>query len=338
MADRPVSNPPNPWAGPHVEWLGPPPPATLQVYEDRSKSILSENDSPDLPFRWSLNPYRGCFHGCAYCYARPGHEYLGWGAGTDFERRIVVKTDAAALLRKRFARRDWTGERIVFSGVTDCYQPLEASYGLTRACLEVCLEHRNAVTIITKGALVRRDVELLARLHEAAQATVFVSIPFSDEAVARSLEPAVGSPTLRFEALRILSEAGVPTGVSVSPLVPGLNDAQVPEILERAAEAGAGRAFQTLLRLPGPVRPVFEERLREALPLRADKVLGALTEMREGRQADGGFGKRMRGQGARWQAAADLFGLHARRLGLVVGEPADPPPPTFRRPGELFPG
>jgi DNA repair photolyase len=167
-----VSNPPNPWASQHVELLGEPPPAELTVYEERAKSIVASNDSPDIPFRYSVNPYRGCFHACAYCYARPGHQHLGFGAGTDFDRRIVVKTNAAELLRKRFLSRAWRGDLLAFSGVTDCYQPLEAGYGLTRACLSVCLEFRNPVAVVTKGALVRRDAALLADLAREAAATV----------------------------------------------------------------------------------------------------------------------------------------------------------------------
>lgn len=340
---RPVSNPPNPWSTRHVELLGPAPPAALAVYEERARSIVSENDSPDLGFRFSLNPYRGCLHACAYCYARPTHQYLGWGAGTDFDRRIVVKTNAAELLRNRFLSRSWTGELLVFSGVTDCYQPLEASYAITRACLEVCLEFRNPVGIITKGALVRRDVELLSELARVAGASVHVSIPFADEAQARAIEPFASSPGARFETLRLLSAAGVTTGVMLAPIIPGLNDEQVPAILTRAAQAGASRAGHVLLRLPAEVAPVFEERLREALPLRAEKVLHAQTELRDGRLNSPQFGARMRGAGVRWQAIDAMFRTHCRRLGLDAGDRTRHSqaerPPTFRRPdpqGSLF--
>ncbi|MCA8949009.1 MAG: radical SAM protein, partial [Planctomycetes bacterium] len=254
---RAVANPPNPWQSAQVDWLGPPPPVALEVYEERAKSILAENQSPDIPFRWSLNPYRGCFHGCAYCYARPTHQYLDFGAGTDFERRIVVKTNAAELLRARLMKPSWRGENIVFSGVTDCYQPLEASYGITRRCLETCLEFRQPVGIITKGALVERDVDVLADLAKHGAATVYVSVPFADEGDARRIEPYAGSPARRLRALRRLSDAGVPTGVSVSPLIPGLNDHQIPAILAMARDAGARFAFHVLLRLPAEVEQVF---------------------------------------------------------------------------------
>jgi DNA repair photolyase len=328
---RRVDNPPNPWASSHVDWLGEPPDQPLEVYEEDARSIVSENDSPDVPFRWSINPYRGCFHGCAYCYARPTHQYLGMGAGTDFERRIVVKRNAADLLKKHLMRPSWNGERIVFSGITDCYQPLEATYRVTRACLEVCREFRQPVGVITKGALVERDVNLFADLAKHGAARVFVSVPFADAADSRAIEPFVSSPERRFAALKALSDAGVPTGVSVSPLIPGLNDHQVPQILERARAAGARHAFCVLLRLPAEVEAVFTARLREAFPLRADKVLSLLQAMRGGRTNDPRFHSRMRGGGARWQVIEALFRTTAQRLGLSAerGEPDGSP---FRRP------
>ena len=334
---RPVANPPNPWASTSVEYLDDIPPATLQVFEEQARSIVSENDSPDIGFRWSINPYRGCFHGCAYCYARPSHQWLGFGAGTDFERKLVVKTNASELLRAHFARRSWSGELVVFSGVTDCYQPLEASYELTRRCLEVCLAYRNPVGVITKGALVRRDRELLGRLARTATATVTLSIPFADEELARRIEPFAGSPARRLDAMRALAEAGVAVGVAVAPVIPGLNDDQIPAVLERAHAAGARHAFLQLLRLPQEVLPVFEERLQAACPERFRKVVHAIQEMRGGRMNDPRFGARMRGQGPRWQLVTDLFELHCRRLGLARRSFAARD--TFRRPGrqgELF--
>ncbi len=335
---RLVSNPPNPWSTQHVELLGEPPPATLQVYEEQAKSIVTENDSPDVDYRFGVNPYRGCFHGCAYCYARPSHQFLGWGAGTDFERRIVVKTNAAALLEQRFARKSWTGELVCFSGVTDAYQPLEASYGITRACLDVCLAHRQPVAVVTKGALVRRDADLLGELARDAFARVEVSVPFADAGLAAAIEPSVAPPAVRLDAIRVLARAGVSVGVSVSPVIPGLNDSQLPAILEQAREAGAERAWMILLRLPDEVAPVFEQRLREAAPLRADKVLSAVREMRGGELYKSGFGSRMAGTGPRWEAIASVFETTCRRLGLARGRPS-PPPTTFRRPdpqGRLF--
>ncbi len=313
---RHVSNPPNPWESTAVEWIGPPPAAKLQVFEEEAKSVLNENRSPDIPFRYSVNPYRGCYHACAYCYARPTHQYLGFGAGTDFDTKIVVKTNAAECLRRGFARRGWAGEPVVFSGNTDCYQPLEASYGLTRACLEVCLEFRNPVAVITKSALIQRDVDLLARLARGPGAAAFVSIPFADEKTGRRIEPAACSPRHRFAAVRALAERGVPTGVAIAPVIPGLNDAHIPAVLERAAEAGARSAFLTMLRLPAEVLPVFRERIERAFPERASKIFSALREVRAGKLNEASFGARMRGTGPRWRAIERLFEIHRRRLGL----------------------
>jgi DNA repair photolyase len=322
---RPISNPPNPWASTEVAWLEEPPPARLEVFEERARSIIARNQSPDIPFRHSVNPYRGCQHGCAYCYARPGHQHLGFGAGTDFETRIVVKTNAPELLRAELARAGWRGrERLVLSGVTDCYQPLEACYRLTRGLLEVCLEFRQPVTLITKSALVRRDLDVLAKLQARAGAAVYVSIPFADAERCRRIEPATASPATRFATLRALAGAGIPCGVSVSPLIPSLNDADVPAVLTQAAEAGATSAFLTLVRLPAEVEPVFLERLREAFPDRADRVLHAIEEARGGKRNESAFGRRMTGRGARWEATAELFRIHARRLDLTIGAGVEP--------------
>lgn len=315
---RPVANPPNPWLSQHVELLGEAPPATLEVYEEEAKSIVSSNDSPDLTFRYSLNPYRGCFHACSYCYARPTHQYLGFGAGTDFERRIVVKTNAAALLDAELRRPKLRGELLAFSGVTDCYQPLEASYGLTRACLEVCLRHRQPVGIVTKGALVERDADLLVQLTRATTARVFVSVPFADAEMARAIEPFAPSPTRRLRALQTLAEAGVEVGVAVAPLIPGLNDDQIPAILAAAKAAGATRAFTVDLRLPAEVKDVFLPHLRRVLPLRAARVESAIRAQRGGALNDARFGSRMHGSGERARVVAQLFALECRRLGLAM--------------------
>lgn len=330
---RRVENPPNPWQQYSVEWLGEPPEVETTIWEQPARTILSENNSPDIPFRWGVNPYRGCQHACAYCYARPSHQYLDFGAGTDFERQIVVKTNAPQLLRGQFMAPKWRGELVTFSGNTDCYQPLEATYRLTRQCLEVCAEFANPVTIITKGALVRRDVDILRRLSEEAYAFVWVSIPWEDDAMGHAIEPGCTIASQRFKTLRILADAGIRCGVAVAPIIPGLNDAQIPAILERAREAGASRAFSILLRMPAEVGPVFEQRLREAYPMRADKVLNAIRDMRGGKLNDGNFGTRMRGSGPRWDAISMLFKQHCRRLGFNEGE-LEAVPDTFRRPGD----
>ncbi len=339
---RLVANPPNPWLTAHLEYIDDIPEARLEVHEEDARSIVSGNDSPDLPFRWSVNPYRGCYHACAYCYARPTHEYLEWGAGTDFERKIVVKRNAPELLRAAFDARSWGGEVLAFSGVTDCYQPLEAAYQLTRRCLEVCREYRNPVGVITKGALVARDTELLAELSRMTGSTVTLSIPFADDEGGRQIEPGASKISKRFAALERLSAAGVRTGVAIAPVIPGLNDSQIPAILTRARACGAEHAFMTLLRLPGSVLPVFQERLTTVVPLRAQAVLSAIRDVRGGALNSSSFGARMTGAGPRWQMIAQLFATHARRLGFNVDEdlrrPATHAFRAPRRQGDLFDG
>lgn len=325
-----------------------PPPATVSLLEDQSRSILSRNDSPDVPFTWSVNPYRGCLHACAYCFARPTHEYLDLGAGTDFDTKILVKRRAPELLREAFEAPSWKGEPVVFSGVTDCYQPIERTLALTRGCLEVCLAYANPVGIVTKSALVERDVELIAALAKEARATVHVSVPFLDAEMARAIEPWAPTPERRLRVVETFARAGVPVGVLLAPVIPGLNDAQMVELLERARAAGATSAGWVLLRLPGAVAAVFEERLRRAMPLRADKVLRLVRETRGGeRLYDPRFGSRQRGEGPYARTLQTLFDKTAARLGLTGGgervvDEAPPSRSTFRRPprpgtqGELF--
>ena len=329
---RPIQNPPNPWSSTQVEWLEEPPNATLQVFEERARSILSENDSPDLPFRFSVNPYRGCIHACAYCYARPSHQYLGFGAGTDFDRKIVVKTNAAELLREAFLKPSWNGDNVVFSGNTDCYQALEANYELTRRCLEVCLEFQNPISIITKSRLVARDTALLVELTRRAQAKVFFSIPFARDEDARKIEPWAAITSLRFAAMKTLADAGIFVGIGIAPIIPGLNDSDVPELLERAKDAGAQVAFIQPLRLAAEVLPVFEERLQEAYPLRFSKVKNAVLEMRGGKMNESSFGARFSGQGPRWAMTERVFATHCTRLGLNHERIASEVPSTFQRP------
>jgi len=321
---RPVDNPPNPYLSEHREWLEPPPEARIEIYEETSGSILSKNDSPDLPFTWSVNPYRGCQHACAYCYARPYHEYLGYGAGTDFETKLVVKRNAPELLRKEFTKKSWNVEFVNFSGITDCYQPIEAAYGIMRGCLQVCLEFTNPAAVVTKGFLVVRDADLLAKLNEVAGARVYISIPFADPEKARLIEPQAPPPARRFEAVRRLSEAGVPVGVFVAPIIPGLSDSDIPRILEQAAEAGATSASYTALRLPGNAEGVFLSRLHEAFPLRAKRVIARIRDSRGGRLNDSRFGDRMRGQGAYWESIRGLFAISKRRLGLELTRGPEP--------------
>lgn len=313
---RRLDNPPNPYLAAHHEWLEPPPPAQVEVYEETAKSILSENDSPDIPFRWSVNPYRGCQHACAYCYARPYHEYLGFGAGSDFDTKIVVKTNAPELLHAAFRLPGWRGECVNFSGVTDCYQPLEAVYQLTRRCLEVCVEHRNPVAIVTKSYLVIRDADVLSTLTRCAGAAVYESIPFADDALARKIEPFAPPPSRRFDAIEKLAKAGIPVGVLIAPIIPGLNDREIPRILTRAAGHGAEWAGYVPLRLPGSVLTVFRQRIRETLPERADRIEARIRDMRGGRLNDSRFGERMRGEGTYWKSIEDLFEVTVNRLGI----------------------
>jgi DNA repair photolyase len=266
------------------------------------------------------------------CYARPTHEYLGLGAGTDFDRKITVKPDAARLLREAFERPSWKGELIVFSGVTDCYQPLEASYRLTRACLEVCAEYCNPVGIITKAPLIERDLDVLQELKRVASASVTVSIPIWDREHAHKIEPYVATPQRRMKTIERLAAAGLDVGVNIAPVIPGLSDADIPQILEAAHAAGARRAGFVFLRLPGSVAQVFEERIRAALPLRAERILNRVREARGGKLYDARFGIRGLGQGTYAEAARALFESTARRLGLnqdFHGSAAD----SFRRPG-----
>ncbi|HEY0708106.1 MAG TPA: radical SAM protein, partial [Polyangia bacterium] len=271
-----------------------------------------------VPFNYSVNPYRGCFHGCAYCYARPSHEYLSFGAGTDFERRLVVKPNAPELLDKALRKKSWRKEAIVFSGVTDCYQPIEASYRLTRRCLEVCAEHANPVGIITKGPLIERDIDVLTRIAERADLHVIISVPFWDENNARAIEPYVATPARRIRIIKTLAAAGIKVGVNIAPVIPGLTDQDIPRILAAAREAGASLAGYVLLRLPGSVPDVFISRLRTNLPLVADRVLHRVRETRGGELYDSRYGIRGRGQGVYAQSIGALFRATATRLGFEV--------------------
>ena len=239
MRPLPLRNPPNPWRKERVSYVEEVPSVEFTVFEDQTRNILSDNDSPDLGFRYSINPYRGCLHGCSYCYARPSHEYLGFGAGVDFERKIVVKPRAPALLREAFEKKSWVGELILFSGNTDCYQPLEASYRLTRGCLEACLEYKNPLHVITKSALIERDADLLSELAALGSASVTITIPFWDPALARAIEPLVPTPQRRIETVRRLRERGIPVSVNIAPLIPGLSDREMVQVLEAAQAAGA---------------------------------------------------------------------------------------------------
>lgn len=304
----------------HVEWddeyLRSRKNRRIEYLPDASRSIVSTNDSPDIPFSYSVNPYRGCAHGCSYCYARNTHEYLGFNAGLDFETKIVVKHEAAKLLRDHLANPKYEPHQIVFSGVTDCYQPAERSYRLTRACLQVAAECNQPVGIITKNALVTRDIDILRPMAERGLAHVFISLNSLDAELARDMEPRTSTPTARLRAVKVLSEAGIPTGVMVSPIVPGLNDSDIPSVLEAASKAGARSAGWILLRLPITVEPVFLEWLERVRPSHAEKVKSKIRQMRGGQLSSSEFGKRMRGSGQVAEQIRSMFGVFSKRYGL----------------------
>src|SRR3982074_766925 len=328
-----VENPPNPWLAHSVEWLGEPPEAKLEVFEEtETRKIITHNDSPDVGFEYSLNCYRGCIHGCTYCFSRPTHEYLGYGAGTDFDRKIVVKVNAPALLRKEFMKPSWKGDEIVFSFTSDPYIPLEANYKLTRQCLEICAEFRQPIGIITKSALIRRDIDVLQQLARDAHLGVFFTIPFADREAARAVEPYAPLPEARFHAMADLAAAGINVGIGIAPVIPGLTT-DIPELLKRAKAAGARHAFINMLRLPVSVAPYFEQRLRELLPTKAERILHRIRDAREGKLNSSVFGDRMRGKGQYWEAIEKLFRIHCERLGFNQDRARlNLPRNTFRRP------
>ena len=292
-----------------------PPPAT-RFFEDASRSIITTNDSPDIPFSASLNPYRGCEHGCAYCYARPTHEYLGLSAGLDFESRILVKRDAPTLLSRELSSKAWEPKTLAMSGVTDPYQPVERRLEITRGCLEVLAEARNPVAVVTKNHLVTRDLDLLAELARHDAVSVAISLTTLDDGLRRVLEPRTSPPRRRLAAIERLAEAGVPVGVMTAPIIPGINDHELPELLSAAAGAGARFAAYTVVRLPGAVAPLFEDWLERNLPDRKEKVLNRLRSMRGGRLNDPRFGSRMRGEDIFADQIHQLFEIGRRRAGI----------------------
>jgi DNA repair photolyase len=303
----------------------------VQYFDDQSQSIISENRSPDIPFRYSLNPYRGCIHGCAYCYARNTHEYLGFNAGLDFETKILVKRDAPRLLREFLSNDAWEPEEIAFSGVTDCYQPAERPFRLTRQCLEVALECRLPVSIVTKNALVVRDLDLLQEMADQRLVHVNVSLTTLDPQLARVMEPRTSIPSARLRAVEMLTQAGIPTRVMVAPIIPGLNDSEIPAILQAAKSAGAWRAGYTLLRLPLTVEPVFREWLHRTHPLKAEKVEGLIRQTRGGQWNGSVFGQRMVGTGLLAEQLRQMFQVFVQKLELNQPLP-EPDVSRFRPP------
>ena len=292
-----------------------PAPAT-HFLADKTATIINYNDSPDVGFEASVNPYRGCEHGCIYCFARPTHEYLGFSAGLDFETQIMVKQNAPDLLRKELSSSRWRPQVIAMSGVTDCYQPAERKLRLTRRCLEVFAEFRNPVCIITKNHLVTRDIDLLGTLAEHNAAAVFVSVTTLDGALASKLEPRASGPAHRLSAIETLSRARVPVGVLIAPLIPALTDHEMPSILTAAARAGADYAGYVPLRLPFGVGPLFENWLERHFPERKENVLKRVRSLRNGKLNDPRYGTRMRGEGILAKQIEALFSVSCRRAGL----------------------
>jgi DNA repair photolyase len=287
-----------------------------RFYRDSSKSILVRNDSPDIPFTWSLNPYRGCEHGCVYCYARPYHEYLGLSSGIDFESMIFVKENAPELLTAELAKPSWEPETVALGGVTDVYQPIERKLEITRRCLQVFADARHPCGLVTKNHLVTRDADVLQDLAKLKLARVFVSLTTLDPELARRMEPRASTPAKRLEAMSALAKAGVHVGVMTAPLILGLNDHELPALLEAAAGAGAVSAGYVPLRLPHELGPLFEDWLGRHYPDRKEKVLNQIRSMRGGALNDPRFGSRMRGSGIFADHLAQLFALTCRRVGL----------------------
>jgi DNA repair photolyase len=284
---------------------------------DATRSILTRNDSPDIAFTFSINPYRGCEHGCSYCYARPTHETLGMNAGLDFESKVLVKHDAAKLLREELNNPRWNPQTIAISGVTDCYQPAERKFGVTRGLLEVLLEARNPTGIVTKNALVLRDLDLLTEMAREKVIHVYISVTTLDSELARNMEPRTSTPAARLAAIRQLADAGVPVGVMTAPMIPGLNDHELPALLSAARDAGAQSAGYVLLRLPYAVRPIFEDWLTRNCPLQADRVLSLIRTTRDGKLNGTEFGGRMRGSGPYADTIAATFKAFKQKLGFA---------------------
>jgi len=303
-----------------------------KFFRDPSRTIIASNDSPDVGFDRSINPYRGCEHGCIYCYARPTHEYLGYSAGLDFETRILVKEDAPELLRKELSAGSWVPQAIGLSGVTDCYQPVERELGITRRCLEVLAEFRNPCFVVTKNHLVTRDADVLAELAEHDAVTVQISITTLDPALARAMEPRASTPARRLEAIEVLASRGVPVGVLAAPVLPALNDHEIPAILKAARRHGAGHASYVMLRLPHAVKDLFVDWLERHFPDRKEKVLSRIREIRDGKLNSTNFGERMKGDGVFADQVRALFATTCRKEGLKFGWPGTSTA-SFRVPG-----
>jgi DNA repair photolyase len=333
-----AGNPPNRFETLHLEpdadWNPEEDPLPrTQFLKDNTRTIINYNDSPDIGFEASINPYRGCEHGCIYCYARPFHEYLGFSSGLDFETKIMVKEDAPKLLRAELSAPKWRPQVIAMSGVTDCYQPVERRLKLTRGCLEVLAEFRNPVGIVTKNFLVTRDIDVLGELARHEATVVFISLTTLDRKLRKVMEPRTSPPEARLAAISALSQAGIPVGVLIAPVIPGLTDPEIPALIQAAVQAGARFAGHVVLRLPYAVAPLFEQWLATHFPEKKDRVLNRIRALRGGKLYDSDFGKRMRGEGIFADQIHALFNVACRKHG--IGE-AGPQLSTaaFRRPAD----
>lgn len=285
-------------------------------YNDNSQTILAKNNSPDLGLGYSINPYRGCEHGCIYCYARPTHEFLGFSAGLDFETKIMVKHDAAKLLEEAFMKKSWTPQSIFFSGNTDCYQPVEKKLQITRSCLEVFLKFRNPVSIITKNALIQRDIDILKELAKLNLVRAVISITTLKKELQRKMEPRTSSPSMRLQTIEFLSSNGISTAVNVAPIIPALTDEEIPSILKAASEKGAKYAGRVMLRLPYSVKDLFTDWVKKEFPDRAEKILNRIMDLRGGKLYDSTFGKRMTGEGQWADMVQKIFHANCNRYNL----------------------
>jgi DNA repair photolyase len=304
-----------------------------QFFRDLTKTIITRNDSPDVGFETSVNPYRGCEHGCIYCFARPTHEYLGLSAGLDFESKIMVKSDAPMLLEAELSSPKWKPQVLVMSGVTDPYQPVERKLRITRGCLEVLAKFRNPLAIITKNRLVTRDIDLLGELARYDASAVNVSVTSLDPNLQRVLEPRTSSPSARLEAIAMLHAAGIPVGVMVAPIIPGLTDHEVPRIVEACAKAGAQFAGYTIVRLPWAIAPLFEHWLDEHFPDKKEKVLQRIRDIRGGTKLnDARWGTRTKGEGIFAEQIRSMFEVSCRRFG--IGDRPELSTAAFRAPRE----
>lgn len=289
---------------------------STEYFIDTSKTVIAKNDSYDLGFVYSFNPYRGCEHGCIYCYARPTHEYLGFSSGIDFETKIMVKPDASKLLEEEFKKKNYKPDLIMFSGNTDCYQPIEKKMEITREALKVCLEYRNPVAVITKNALVQRDIDILKEMAEYKLVSVTLSITTLDRSLARKMEPRTSSPEMRLKTIETIAENNIPVGVNVAPVIPGLNDREIPQILREASLRGAEYAGYVILRLPYAVKDFFVEWLKREFPLKASKVINSIKSIRNGKLNSSEWGIRLRGEGELADATRKLFYLNCQKYGL----------------------